>query len=115
MQKWSVIDGLSGLYEINNLGEVRKISTGRIIKTFPNAKGYIKLRCRIDMKVYYRYIHRCVALAFIPNPLNLPQVDHINRIRSDNNIKNLRWATNKDNCNNSILIGKCSHVKKRRK
>ena len=45
-------------------------------------------------------IHRLVAEHYIPNPHNLPQVDHINRIRSDNDINNLRWASHLDNMNN---------------
>jgi len=51
--------------------------------------GYINVT--IDQKVCS--VHRLVAIAFIPNPQNKPSVDHINRIRSDNNLINLRWAT----------------------
>ena len=47
-------------------------------------------------------VHRLVAYMFIPNPDNKPQIDHINTIKTDNDIKNLRWVTNKENCNNNL-------------
>jgi len=59
---------------------------------FPRAKGY--LRVYINKSQYQ--IHRLIAEAFIPNPLNKPTVDHINRVRNDNRVCNLRWATYKE-------------------
>lgn len=53
----------------------------------------------VDGKVHY--IHRLVAETFIPNPENLPEVDHINRIKTDNRVDNLRWSSVKDNRRNS--------------
>ena len=47
-------------------------------------------------------LHRLIAEAFIPNPHNLPVVDHINRKRSDNRVSNLRWSSIKDNANNTV-------------
>ena len=58
--------------------------------------GYTK----IEISGIKHYIHRLIALHYIPNPENKPQVDHINRDRSDNRIENLRWATRKENCSN---------------
>ena len=76
--------------------------------TFGNKKenGYIHII--IDGKNYY--VHRLVAEAFIPNPDGKPTVDHINRDRADNRVENLRWATHKEqNENSSLVIGRINY------
>lgn len=57
-------------------------------------------------------IHRLIAEAFIPNPENKPCIDHINTIRHDNRIENLRWATYKENGNNEITKTNLSNSQK---
>ena len=70
---------------------------------YADDKGY---RCiRIDGKIYK--VHRIVAETFIPNPDGLYEIDHINRDRSDNSISNLRWATRKKNCRNTVRGDAC--------
>ena len=90
-------------YEINvnYPHQIRNISTGRIVKESMNKDGY--LRVYLNGKHYYK--HRIIALQFIPNPDNLPQIDHINGLRSDNHINNLRWVSNKQNANNKHTYG----------
>tara|TARA_R110000796_G_scaffold35251_2_gene90730 strand:+ start:589 stop:1053 length:465 start_codon:yes stop_codon:yes gene_type:complete len=64
--------------------------------------GYLHvILCHHGKKKFYK-IHRLIALHYIPNPEGKPQVDHINRIRNDNRVENLRWATNGENQQNTV-------------
>lgn len=63
----------------------------------PNKYGYRSLKINGERVM----LHRLVATIWIPNPENKPQVDHINRIRTDNRVENLRWVTNAENQQNT--------------
>ena len=76
--------------------EIRRKSTGRIITFGRKNNGY--LQCTLNGKKYL--VHRVIANNFIPNPENKPFVDHINHIRDDNHIDNLRWVDSIENNNN---------------
>ena len=86
-------------YEISNLGRVRNKKTKRIISIEHEEKGYCRLSIRVNGVKKHYAIHRLVAIAFIPNPENKPQVDHIDGNNKNNSVKNLRWVTNKENSN----------------
>ena len=108
---WKNIEGYENLYQISSIGRVRSLdrfdSIGRFIK------GKI-LKPRIDKDGYHCIflskngtqkpfkIHRLVAQAFIPNPDNKPCIDHVNCVRSDNRLENLRWVTYLENNLNPI-------------
>lgn len=96
---WKDIVGYEGLYQVSNLGNVKSLNyrgTGKEkVISLTNKAGYYLVSLK---RTLYR-VHRLVALAFIPNPENKPFVDHINGIRSDNRVENLRWCTNKENIN----------------
>ena len=85
-------------YEINRSYpyQIRKISDGRILKESVMSSGY--LRVVLNNKHYLK--HRLIALQFIPNPNNLPCIDHINHVRTDNRLENLRWCSYIENNNN---------------
>lgn len=121
---WKPIKGYEGLYEVSNLGRVKSLervrpnmSKGlykeRILKNQISRGGYHKvalLRNEGKMKLYS--VHRLVAEAFIPNPFNKPCIDHINTIKTDNSIENLRWATWKENINNPLTLAYKSELSK---
>jgi len=94
-------------YLIFEDGVIINSDTGREMKYKLNDNGYYKIDLYKDGIRKTCKIHRLIGLAFIPNPENKPCIDHINRIRSDNRIENLRWATisenniNKSCCSNT--------------
>jgi len=109
VEEWRDIQGWEGFYRISNLGRVmsveRVISTAqgpravpqRIMVQEPNTRGYLKVNLHRDGRQKTFETHRMVAKAFLQNPQGLCEVDHINRIRSDNRLSNLRWANRRVN------------------
>ncbi|CAL5975634.1 Conserved_hypothetical protein [Hexamita inflata] len=89
-------------YEISKNGIVRNKNTKKIIKQYREKKGYLRLNIFDDKQNKYikQLTHRLLAQTFIPNPNNLPLIDHINRDKQDNRIQNLRWVSNRDNTRN---------------
>lgn len=86
-------------YAITDDGKVisYKYSTPRIMKTYFQAAGYENIKLCKNNITYHFLIHRLVAEAFIPNPNNLPEVNHKNKDKKDNRVENLEWCTRKEN------------------
>lgn len=96
---WKDIKGYEGLYQISNLGRVRN-KKGRILKQSFDGVGYYKIKLCNNCHEKTILIHRLVATNFLANPNNYKCVDHINTIRTDNRLENLRWCTTaENNCN----------------
>lgn len=103
-------------YVIDENGIVRNINTLRKLKQTKSKDGYLYviLYDKDTHKKQCKYIHKLVAETFIPNEDNLPVVDHINTITTDNRVENLRWTTVKGNCNNEVSKINKSQAAKRR-
>lgn len=102
---WKDIPNYEGLYQISNFGRVKSLprmmknrKCEEIIKTpsiYP--KGYSKVSLCKNGKIKYCFIHRLVAEAFIPNPSDLPCVNHKDCNPQNNEVSNLEWISHKDN------------------
>lgn len=113
-EQWKDVVGYEGYYQVSNRGRVKglkytllvgccfKTLPERILKPNKNKFGYYYVVLHKNRKPKTWKIHRLVALAFIPNPENKPCIDHIDTIRTNNNIENLRWCTHSENMNNPI-------------
>lgn len=111
-EQWRTINGYEGYYEISSLGRVRSVSRvillgnnrkqnlkGRILKTRVNDRGYVYVGLSKEGKRKSLRVHRLVAEAFLKNPFNKPQINHINEIKTDNTVSNLEWVTQEENMN----------------
>ena len=108
---WKPIKEFEGYYEVSNMGRVRSLNykrTGKekILKNIGDYKGYLEIVLTKNGKQKQFKVHRLVAEAFIPNPENKPCIDHINTVKSDNRVENLRWVTYKENSNNEKTLEK---------
>lgn len=90
-------------YQITDDGRVWSKKTNKYLKPSKDRRGYYFVFIRDNNGKYMnKRIHRLIAEAFIPNPDNKQYIDHINTIKTDNRICNLRWCTLKENNNNPI-------------
>lgn len=124
MKEWTTIKEFSG-YEINTDGEVRGLDrqvkvknfsrfiSGKTIKSRMNSFGYLDIRLSKDGYTKTCFIHRLIAITFIPNPEHKPYVNHINGIKTDNRIGNLEWVTQSENMKHAYRLGLCCTPEKR--
>ena len=102
---WKPVVGYEGLYEVSNFGRVKSIPRNgtvkyaRILKPVTNRYGYSYVILCKNGKVKSFLVHRLVAEAFIQNNDNLPCVNHKDECKTNNNVENLEWCSEKYNCN----------------
>ena len=113
---WKEVIDWEGLYWINDCGQVKSAPRngngyrGKILTPRKSRDGYIQVCLSKNGKCYYRYVHRLLAEAFIPNPLGLPCVNHKDEIKSNNYVSNLEWCDYKYNSNyGTAKTRNCAH------
>lgn len=101
---WKVISGFSN-YAVSTWGRVKTIRTG-LIKKQCTTRGHYVTRLTNDSGISQcPYVHRLMAIAFIPNPDNKPCINHIDGVKSNNSIENLEWCTWSENNQHAIDNG----------
>ena len=115
---WKEIPRFKGRYEASNTGLIRTIehiasrtdgkrytAAQRVLKPAINHSGYYRFAVKDDGKLRSFYVARIIAETFIPNPENKQEVNHINGIKTDNNVGNLEWVSRNENVLHSFRTG----------
>lgn len=99
---WKPIKGYEGLYEVSSLGRVKSLNfkrSGEEGILSPASKPYLQVTLYSKGKASQPLVHRLVAETFIPNPNNLPQINHIDEDTHNNSVENLEWCSSSYNIN----------------
>ena len=112
-EQWKPVAECNGEYYVSSWGRVKSFKFGkeRILKHSYDKDGYHLVSLCRQGKIKTYSIHKLVALTYIPNPENKPQVNHIDSKKSNNTIDNLEWNTCKENVNHAWNNGLCESTR----
>ena len=101
MEEWRDIEGYEGLYQVSNYGRVKSLKhlDELVLKPSKKRNGYLGVVLCENGNTHSFGVHRLVAEVFIPNPQNLPQVNHKDEDKTNNRVENLEWCSSKYNVN----------------
>lgn len=106
-ERWLPIKGYEELYLISNFGRVMNKATSRVLRIRYTRGGYARVNLSKNGQIKTHRIHRLVGEHFVPNPLNLPEINHINEVKADNRAENLEWCDRSYNVNfGTVLKGR---------
>lgn len=103
---WKDVVGYEGVYLVNNIGEVKRVSKNKLLTPYigVKSKGYVYVKLCMNGVRCKKALHRIVAEAFIPNPLNKPEVNHKDGNKSNNCVSNLEWSNRSENEQHSYNV-----------
>jgi hypothetical protein len=120
---WIDIVGYEGIYQVSSFGSVKcpyrewlgykgnkRVISNLILKSSDNGRGYLIVGLRKNNHQRMEKVHRLVAEAFILNPLNKKEVNHINGVKTDNHVNNLEWITRSENQKHAVKNGLCKNT-----
>lgn len=111
---WRPIKGYDGDYLVSNLGRVKSLKNKKeyIFKPYIANSGYYKVNLRKNKISKTLLVHRLMGTAFIPNPENKPEINHLNGVKTDNQVTNLEWVTRNQNIQHAYKTGLMENTRK---